>query len=45
LYALLGQWYVALFSSTGIAAGNAATFVPFLMLALLPLVYAYLQVK
>jgi len=42
-YECIVSWYVAIFNSTGIAAGNAATFVPFLMLALLPLLYVYLQ--
>jgi hypothetical protein len=35
----------ALFSSVGIAAGNAATFVPLLLLGVLPFIYLYLQVR
>ena len=35
--------YDALFNSVGIASGNTATFVPILMLCLLPLIYGYLS--
>lgn len=35
--------YDALFNSVGIASGNTATFVPILMLFLLPLIYIYLS--
>jgi hypothetical protein len=33
----------ALFDSLGIAAGNAATIVPFVMVCCLPLIYMYMQ--
>jgi hypothetical protein len=39
------QWYDAAFDSLGIASGNAATMVPLVMLACLPLLYLYLQVS
>lgn len=34
----------AMFNALGIASGNAATLVPLLMMALLPIIYLYLQV-
>lgn len=42
-YACKATVYDALFNSVGIASGNTATFVPILMLFLLPLIYMYLS--